>query len=242
MKYLVAEKNLVGFLTAVYEYYYVHKDGCIISDAERVGLLDEAVEIEGDLSKAVKVRNGIKKLVGESGYKEIADAYRNCDAEKEGKIFEFLNLLFSHGRAVFNMYSEPSVIAFNDLIKKVRYEVHRLEGFLRFQQLESGVYYAYFGSDNDILELLLPHFKSRFNDQQFVIHDIKRKKLAVYDGKKIETFVAPEKIHIDFSAGEEVFSRLWKEYFNNVSIQNRKNHRLQRQYAPVKYRWFMNEF
>ncbi len=242
MKYLVAEGNLAGFLTAVYDYYYVHKEGNITSDAEKGGLLDEMTDIKTDLSKAIKVRQGIINLVGAVGYKEITDAYCSCDAEREDKIFEFLKLLFRHGRAAFNMYAEPTVIAFNDLAKKVWSETHRLEGFLRFQQLASGVYYGYFGSDNDILELLLPHFQARFNDQQFVIHDIKRKKMAIYDGKRIETMVAPEKLNIDLSANEEVFSRLWKEYFHNVAIENRKNPRLQRQYAPKKYRWFMNEF
>lgn len=243
MKYLVAERNFAGFLTAVYDFYYVHnKDGCITSDAEKGGMLDEVTDIKTDLSKAVKVRQGIIKLAGAAGYKEITDAYCSCDPEKEGKIFEFLKLMFSHGRAAFNMFAEPCVIAFNDLTKKVWYEIHRLEGFLRFQQLASGAYYAYFGSDNDILELLLPHFKARFNDQQFFIHDIKRKKIAMYDGKNITTMVAPEKLNIDLSGNEEFFSRLWKEYFNNVTIENRKNPKLQRQYAPIKYRWFMNEF
>lgn len=242
MKYLVTERNLAAFLTAVYDYYYVYKDGCITSDVQCGGMLDEVTDIKTDLTKASRVRLGIIKLAGAAGYKEITDAYCSCDPEKEVKIFEFLKLLFERGRAAFSMYSSSTVIAFNDLAKKVWYEIHRLEGFLRFQQLESGVYYAYFGSDNDVLELLLPHFKARFNDQQFVIHDIKRKKMAVYDGKNIETLIAPDKMNIDLSANEEVFSRLWKEYFNNVTIQNRKNARLQRQYAPMKYRWFMNEF
>jgi probable DNA metabolism protein len=45
--------------------------------------------------------------------------------------------------------------------------------------------------------------------------------------------------HLDTSlnlSGEEAeFQILWKEYFNNITITERKNPRLQKQYMPVRY-------
>ncbi|MFW5780856.1 MAG: TIGR03915 family putative DNA repair protein [Bacillota bacterium] len=243
MTILIAENNLAGLLTAVYEYYYHHKEAKVItSDPDKVTMLDNKIIINTCPDKANKVRQGIIKKINNSGYKEVCDAYRNCDKEKEQKIFEFLKLAFEKGKQAFDMYHNPVVIAFNDLLKKVRHEQHRMYGFIRFKELKNGVFYACFSSDHDILELIIGHFKSRFNIQPFILHDIKRKKLAFYDGKKIHFLLAHNSINIELGQNEALFSELWKEYNQNVSIDNRQNTKLQNQFVPKKYRWFMNEF
>lgn len=243
MKILVPENNLAGFLTAVYHAYYTHKDAdTITSDSGTVTMLDEKVEIETDLDLARRVRSGITKKAGSLGYRDISDAYLSCDDKKEQKIFKYLKLLFKNGRGVYSMFAEPDVIAFNDILNKVRGEVHRFHGFLRFQEMANGTFYSCFSGDNDIIELLVPHFKARFNNQKFVLHDIKRQKLVYFDGGKCHYLVAPEKFNIILSEDEVMFSELWRQYHKNVSIESRKNLRQQRQFLPKKYRWFMNEF
>ena len=243
MKICVIENNLAGFLTAVYHSYYGHKDiDFITSDYNQATMLDTVIEPQTDTALARKVRDGIIKKVGKSHYNLIYTAYLSCDKQKEQKLFEYLQLLFKEGKNILSMFAVPSVIAFNDMVKKVKHEAHRMHGFLRFKEMENEIYYGYFGSDNDILELILPHFEKRFNDQQFVIHDINRKKMAYYDGTKTHFSLAPETVNITISDKEVLFSELWREYNKNVAIDNRKNLKLQNQYAPKKYRWFMNEF
>ncbi|NCA67277.1 MAG: DNA metabolism protein [Clostridia bacterium] len=241
MKILLVESNLAAFLSAVYYAYYESSPDLITSNCAIISLLDNVIEISADLVKARKVRKGITEKAGYAAYKEISDAYLSCDPAKEQKIYQYLQLLFKHGKAVFSMHHITEVIAFNDLIKKVRHEAHRMQGFLRFQEMSNGIFYCYFGTDNDILELILPHFTSRFNCQQFVLHDIKRKKLAYYDGAQCHLLPA-EEVTITLSDKEVLISGLWKEYFNNVAISDRANSRLQTQFLPKKYRWFMNEF
>lgn len=243
MKIVIVEDNLVGFLTAIYKVYYDFKDvDKITSDLNVTTMLDDIYQCEADTELASKVRSGIIKKVKYSGYYLIRDAYLSCDKDKEQKIYQYLKLLFKIGDKVYTMFSHPDVIAFNDMLKKVRHEVHRMHGFLRFQEMDNGIYYAYFSGDNDILELMLPHFTARFNDQQFVIHDIKRNKMAYHDGAKCHTLIAPDKVCITLSDREKLFSELWRDYNKNVSIDSRINPRLQNHYAPKKYRWFMNEF
>jgi len=243
MKVCIIENNLAGFLTAIYHFYYTHKDiDVITSDYNKATICDIVIEIPVELELAIKVRNGIIKKVGRVNYGDIYGAYLSCDSEKEQKLFEYLKLLFKEGKNTLTMYASPVVIAFNDMLKKVRHETHRMYGFLRFQEMENGIFYGFYGSDNDVLELILPHFKARFNDQKFIIHDISRKKMAYYDGRIIHTFVALDTVNIAISDKEILFSQLWKEYNKNVAIDSRKNIKLQNQFAPKKYRWFMNEF
>ncbi len=241
MYILFTENNLASFLTAVYYAYYHTAPDLITSDSAALTMLDQVILIEADLEKAKKVRKGITDKLGHSGYREVCDAYLSSNVKKEQILYDYLKLAFREGKAVFSMYGDSSIKEFGLLLKKVRHEAHRMHGFLRFKEMENGVFYCFFGSDNDILELVLPHFAARFNTQSFVLHDIKRKKLAFYDGT-VCRLIPAEKVEITLSDKEKLFSALWKEYFENVSIADRENPRLQTQFAPKKYRWFMNEF
>ena len=80
-------------------------------------------------------------------------------------------------------------------------------------------------------------------DNEFVIHDIKRKKAAVYDGKNI--FVAPlEKAEILLSASETEWQTLWREYYQSVTIAARTSAEREKQMRgnmPVRYWKFLTE-
>lgn len=243
MQFLFCENNLAGFLSAVYHKYYFEKDADkITSDLNAVTLADTYITVETDLTLSRKVRAGIIKKIGGDGYRDIASAYLSCNPDKENILLDYLSLVFKYGRGAFTMYAHPYAIAFNDMLRKVTGEAHRFKGFLRFQELENGVFYSYFSGDNDVLELLIPHFTARFNSQKFVIHDIGRGKLACWDGDNLTLMPAPDTVNVVLSENEILFSSLWKEYFNNVNIESRKNTRQQNHFLPKKYRWFMNEF
>lgn len=239
----LSENNLAGFLTAIYHCYYTYKNiERITSYPNSCLLIDEVINIDTDIELARKVREGILKKVGQSGYRDINDAYLSSDMNKEQKIYMYLKLLFDKGKDIYTMYSCDAVIAFNDMVNKVRGEAHRMNGFIRFQEMDNGIFYSYYGSDNDILEIIIPHFVTRFNNQKFILHDVKRKKIAYYDGNTYHTAVVPDGVTIVLSDNEKIFSSLWKEYYLNVAIENRKNIKLQNHFVPKKYRFFMNEF
>ena len=243
MNILVCEANFMGYLTAVYSYYADFKgQGKITSDRSSFNFFDDYKEIKTDVKLANKVRSGVIQKYGYQIYNEVYDAYLNHDNNKEDKILNYLKILFKHGIKVRNMYDQAEVVEFNILRNRVLFEAHRLVGFIRFQEMTNGIYYGYFGSDNDVLEIITPHFKNRFNSQRFIIHDVRRGKMVFYDGQKCNFTQAPEYIEIEISDAEVLFSKLWQQYHKNVSIILRENKRLQNGFAPRKYRFFMNEF
>ena len=242
MNIAIIENNLVCFFTGIFYYYQNKNIDIITNDENKVSLLDTKIQIDTDIEKARRVRNGIAKKIGQNGYKDVLTAFCSCDKEKDQKIFEYLKKVFLYGKDIKNMFQDKTVITFNDLLKKVNHEIHRMHGFIRFKEMQNGIYYSYFSGDNDILEFILPFFIKRYNNQKFVLHDIKRKKMAYFDGKIYHTFIAPDKINIVLSKNELLFDNLWKEYNKNVNIENRKNIKTQNHFAPKKYRWFMNEF
>ncbi|MDR2635041.1 MAG: TIGR03915 family putative DNA repair protein [Clostridiales bacterium] len=243
MKVLVCKQNFVGFLSAVHAFYYAENDArSIVSENYIRNLFDEYVEVDESETLAVKVRGGIISKGGTNCYDDVCDAYRSCNPGKEAVIFEFLKLLFKYGANAREMFGEGAVAEFNDIVKKVVNEIHRMHMFVRFNEMSNGAYYGFYTSDNDILERVMPHFVQTYNTQSFVLHDCARRKMAVYDGKNTVFMLAPEKLTVELSERELFFQELWRLYHRTVAVEGRENLKLQRQFLPKKYRHFMTEF
>jgi probable DNA metabolism protein len=71
-------------------------------------------------------------------------------------------------------------------------------------------------------------------DQDWIIHDQKRQMAAIYNQQ--EWKLTPlNKTELEFAAREQNYQDLWKEFFDSIAIENRKNSRLQRQNMPKRY-------
>lgn len=94
---------------------------------------------------------------------------------------EYIRLLVERKAPVRDMLSHPAVLEARDAVKKVTGEAHQ---FYRLSALygggKRGILRPLF-ADNDILELILPHFLRRLANQPFVIHDVARRKAALYN-------------------------------------------------------------
>lgn len=125
--------------------------------------------------------------------------------------------------------------------QKVRREIHRFKGFLRFREVEGGYLYGAFSPDYNIVFPLSRHFATRLREERLVIHDTKRN-LATFcfRGKVHEA-----KIERDIpnpTEFERTISKLWLKYFEDIAIKERENKKLQRQKVPLKYRSSILEF
>ena len=87
---------------------------------------------------------------------------------------------------------------------------------------------------------------ARFPNEKWAIYDTKRKNAIIHINKKIE-YIENFEINIDIvnekiiSEEENIYSKLWKNYFNNISIPERENKKLQMKFVPKKYWNFLNE-
>ncbi|WP_313956665.1 DUF4130 domain-containing protein [Aliarcobacter butzleri] len=92
------------------------------------------------------------------------------------------------------------------------------------------------------LEHLGKHFLKRFNNQNFIIHDLNRKLAFVkiqndFSVQEVAFFDEP-----NYSSNEQKFQKLWKSFFNAVTIKERLKPKLQKQLVPLLYRTYMSEF
>lgn len=239
MTYFLVDGSEDCFYTAVFD-AYKNKDCIITSERDiQLGLGYEVTEVSTDENKAARVRAKLRAL--DRGAEEDVSLLLKSNAPlKENAAFEYIRLIISHGGAVRSMLANPTVIEMTEIRTRVFGEAHRMKGLLRFMENADGVLYAPYSPDNDITEILALHFAARFGNRAFVIHDIKRKIAALYDGREIVMTYADD-AEIYLSEYENYFQNLWKQYYNSVNIASRPHEKQMRGSMPVRYWKFLPE-
>lgn len=237
---LIYDGTLEGFLTCVYECYYQKLNPDIITSKNHIQTcFDTQVKIiTTEVQKAERVKKSIIKY-GE--YFNIDYAFNSCSDLKDKIIFDYLKLLFKFGKEIKTMLSNLKVIAFNDVLNRVLLECHRFKGFLRFNETVDNIYYAKIEPDNNIIKFIMPHFIARYNNQKFLIHDIKRNTVGIYDTNKSIVFKNDSKLNIYFSENEEYIQQIFKNYYKTINIAERKNKKLMLNFMPKRYHKNMPE-
>ncbi|MBR2341612.1 MAG: TIGR03915 family putative DNA repair protein [Clostridia bacterium] len=229
----------LGFFTAVFD-AYACKDAYLTSQNNfQCSLSDEWIEVPINEEKAKRVSEKLQALDARI-FLEIDCLLRTCYPDREQIAFKYMKLIIKHGHRARENFSLEIVRKARDYISNVWNEVHRLHGFLRFKECENGVLYADCAPDNDVIELLSRHFKSRLKTQPFVIHDVKRNRAVLYDGKR-DICVPVQKADVRITERERSVSALWKKYYHTVAIPMRKNTRQMKLYMPKRYWAFMCE-
>jgi probable DNA metabolism protein len=239
---LVYDGSFEGFLSLVYEVYY--KKIAVESISKTIPdtlFLDDIIHIETDNEKAQKVLDSLKTKFTKKYFEDILVVFM-CDSKSfEKDLLEFIILGFKDNKNLENITFE-AVFAIQGYIKEYFRHHHKLTGFTRFVELEDGTLYAKLESKFNNLYHLGKFFLKRFNNQKYIIHDINRKLAFV----KMDGFTGVQEVS-DFdiptlSKNEEKFSKLWKRFFKSVAIKERENKKVQRNFVPLLYRTYMNEF
>lgn len=232
-----------GLLCCLFESFVKKEQPCALYADDFQLSIDTVIKIiETNEQNAERVRKGIIKCGGITLLSELFYALRSNDDRKYTVIFNVAYRCLKERRNVLEDFADENVLLHFELRRKISNEVHRMTGFLRFEELASLCIYAHFEPDNDIIDLVAPHFTKRLSNERFIIHDTKRNLLALYDGNRIQIIQNDRPVVAYLSENEAEFKKLWHTYFNSVSIKERKNPRLQDNYLPRRYRKNMSEF
>lgn len=239
MKIFLVDGSEDCFFTAVF-IAYNKGDSIICSEHSlQLGFDSEVCEVECDGEKAERVKNRLNEY-DNLAVEEICLLLRSCESRKEQVAFDYIKLIVEHKRPVRTMTHIPTVMEMTELRHKVTGEIHRFTGFLRFMENDKGVLYAPYSPDNNITDLLAPHFAERFKNQKFVIHDIRRKIAAMYDRQSLVMFDADD-ADVYLSEYEKTFENLWKLYYKSINVKERPHERQMKGYMPVRYWKFLPE-
>ena len=198
-------------------------------------LLDNVI----DLNLNSKMNN-LNDFIDKFSLDIIHTVYYVFLSENENKeliIYYFLKNALKYKNSIYLHRNLRCVNMANDISNYVGREAHKLKGFLRFKLLKNNFYYAEVNPTNNIISILSNHFKKRLKNEFWLIKDVNRNIYALYDKKNVYYLTDKEVIslNLEISSEEEKFEDLWKNFFETISIKERKNLKVQRNFMPKKY-------
>jgi probable DNA metabolism protein len=141
------------------------------------------------------------------------------------------------GAEVDAYHAHPAVHAVHRAARRVRGELHRLRGLLRFRDLGDGRLWGPFESDADLLWPLAAHFVRRQPADDWVLHDVGRARALWWNGRRLTPVAPPAPAA---PAPDEV-AALWRAFFRAVAVPGRENPDAQRRNMPRRYWAWLTE-
>jgi probable DNA metabolism protein len=146
-------------------------------------------------------------------------------------------------KAVINAISnrsDPDTLTVINAASKVQFEIHRMQGLLRFSPDINSVYHARCAPDHLILPALAGYLTARFGKTAWTVTDEKRHLCLSRQPPEKAKIALVETCLKDNQQGDE-WEELWKHYHKTINNESRKNTGLQRQLMPKRYWKYLPE-
>ena len=246
---IICDDDFDGILSAIYDAWTYKLKGrnvkIEVGSNQNIRLFSDYIEVSTDYNKSNKVAKSIKEKLSEDIYQSVYRAAMSTDIEKADIIFHFLIDGFKVGKSILQHLTNPYVYRIFELDRNVGRESHLFLGFVRFSELKGNVLFSKISPVNNILSLIAPHFTDRFSGENWVIYDENRQLSAVHESNKgwfLLKNQSPIFGNSNRTGNEDEYEDLWKVFFQSISIESRRNYRLQRGNIPLRYRGNMLEF
>ncbi|QUH18566.1 TIGR03915 family putative DNA repair protein [Alkaliphilus sp. B6464] len=237
MIYYIYDGSFDGILTAIYDAYYRREtpEKIVSEDDFQESFLINKIYIKTDREKADKVYNAIETKISNQALKNVFYVYLSERTDRGTIIYHYLKLGWKIGIDIDLNLTNNNVLLLQNICQSVSKERHFMLGLVRFRELKNNILYAPIEPEYNVIGLIGQHFSNRISNENWIIHDVNRNIAAIYNKQEwivIELEMNPT---IELHKDEETYQRLWKEYFNNISIKNKVNPRLQKRNMPMKY-------
>lgn len=245
------EDTLESVFTAIYLAYEENRnlDDTILCLTEEPFFFAEDVVVKPDTEKTRKVMNTLTRRFGRADCQHLCMALASGDEGKAQAVYRtVVNGLRRGCRAghLFDNLAEDSIHKAFALGRSVSTEVGHQKQFLRFQELDNGILYSKIGPKNDVIVFLMPHFADRLPIENFVIYDEKRSLFGIHPAGRAWYLLrggeAESEAQVHYSEEELQYQELFRHFCRTITIEERKNSRLQQSMLPLRFREYMIEF
>lgn len=231
-----------GLLSAVFHAYarkYPLDEVHITCDADDGDLFGPNETIDTDLEQAQRVFQRLAQQIGRRDTFKLLYGFLSAAPEMPDTFLRIVRLALSQPKRADTLsdYGHFDVMQWAQWVKSVSHEKHRMEAFVRFEEMENGIYFARIEPQYDVLPLTIRHFSQRYPMQQWAIYDMLRG-YGIFnhpDGLRKISDLEASGIEAHYSEHERAYQRLWQRYFQSASIASRRNPRLHRQQMPQRY-------
>lgn len=226
-----------GLMTVIYTAVYSRKvpHGIFKEENMQFSLGARYINVKTDFEKSKRVTDAVFKKIGDFGLKRLQYVFLSSFPDKDIVIYNYMMLAFKNGSITNSYLSNDTVLRASQIAQNVSRETEKFRQFIRFSVMDSGIQYARFIPENNVLPLIMPFFIKRLKTIPFVLHDPAHEICGIYDTK--ESYITSSKGLVPPRLGgkEKEVRALWNTFFNSISIKERENLRLQKQMMPARY-------
>ncbi|MCU7615278.1 TIGR03915 family putative DNA repair protein [Chryseobacterium sp. GMJ5] len=239
-----------GLFTAIFEVFeYKYKDVEIVSRQRfhQENIFADIHKVITQQEKSERVLNKLEENIGKSGIHELVKVFLSEEPDLEQLILSVVRQSMQHPKEnILQNYTDNAILKISKISKSISRERHRMTAFVRFEKMQDEVFFAKIDPDFNVLPLIRKHFKDRYQDQKWMIYDLRRNYGILYDLETCDFFYPEEKIDLNlyqqkFHNEEQNYQTLWQRYFTKTNIVERKNLKLHIQHVPRRYWKYLTE-
>lgn len=250
MTTLVYDGSFEGLFTAIFEVFeYKYKDVEIVNSCHffQENIFAEIHEVVTQEQKSERVLNKLEENIGKIGIHELVKVFLSEENDLEQLILSAVQQSIKNPKKnILKNFADDDILKIAKISKSVSRERHRMTAFVRFEKMKDEVFFAKIDPDFNVLPLIRNHFKNRYQDQKWMIYDLRRNYGILYDLETCDFFYPEEKIDLKkyqekFHEEEIQYQKLWQRYFTKTNIVERKNLKLHIQHVPKRYWKYLTE-
>ena len=233
----IYDGTLEGLLCCIFETYYrkvVPSEIVTIKNFQlRIG--QESTTVPTSPEVALRVKSGIVRTCGGTTYDAVRIASLSDEPNKGSIICAFVRYAMHEKKNVLSQLAHPCVEPFMALHRSVMNERHYMMQFVRFREMENGVWFAKCNPKANVVPLLMDWFSQRFNTQPFILFD-ETHNVAGVSRQGVWTLVKSDTLTLPEEASDEaLIAEAWRRFYNTVSIKDRYNPELRRSFMPKRF-------
>lgn len=237
--------SLEGLLSAIFAAYARRESPNDVEPESRLQarLGQYVYQVPTNLEHASRVRRGIIRTCGNAAFEAVLYASLSDEAHAGTAAYRFVRYAMDVYRkqngtryGILPNAAHPAVEPICRLKKHIVSEKEHMLQFIRFEELEGGIWFARCNPNASVIPLVMDHFAARFNTQPFIVFDEVHELAGVYAGKEwslVKTSAALLELP-DKAAGEAAMQQAWRRFYQTVSVESRYNPELCRQFMPKR--------
>lgn len=199
-------------------------------------------EVETDWQLAKRLERSITSRISPEAWDMVQRGFLTCMEEKELRLLRFILLGYKMGPRVARLSTNEDVHALDKALLYLKNEAHYHVEFLRFTDF-GGFLGAVITPNNTVLPLIVHHFCSRLNTEDFMIYEKTHQMGFLHRKGGAHQFFQAD--HIQFPEKTDMEKRcqaLWRIYYDAAAVEGRENPKLRRGHMPMRYWVNMTEF
>ena len=250
MTIFTCEHNWDAMLCCIYAAFQSkkgHKNiSLMLEPVYETTLFDEYIHVDADAQTASKMRNGISNSISYYFYREMMYVSMTYEEDVLDNIYRCLLLGFNYGEEILNAVQYKNIMRHHEMKKRLENEVCRFREFIRFHEIDKGIYVAHIEPKSPLVVALGPIFQDRMPSEHFVIVDDVHREAIVHRKDRPFFMVTLTESELErlkeTEEANDSYTDLWKAFFESIAIEERKNEKCQLSHFPLWTRKHVVEF